>query len=170
MPASPDSELEFSIVLRGLRPSPGWPDRSSLIGKHVEVTPVRGYQRAPPSFSETKPSEDPFMISSSPAPPVHRFHVPRMLLASDAPTRRGSRCGQADLRGHVRQLESAIRGSSFVQGDICDADLVDKAEAEADQVVHFAKTLDQGAADFVRTNVWAPGPAWTRPCATASRS
>ncbi|MFI7498315.1 dTDP-glucose 4,6-dehydratase [Streptomyces sp. NPDC049687] len=46
----------------------------------------------------------------------------------------------------------------FVQGDICDADLVDKLTAAADQVVHFAaeshvdRSID-GAATFVRTNV-----------------
>jgi dTDP-glucose 4,6-dehydratase len=46
----------------------------------------------------------------------------------------------------------------FVQGDICDAELVDELVAEADQVVHFAAEshVDRsiaGAADFVMTNV-----------------
>src|SRR3954451_21890209 len=46
----------------------------------------------------------------------------------------------------------------FVHGDICDAELVDRLVAEADQVVHFAAEshVDRsilGAADFVRTNV-----------------
>ncbi|MEU7057134.1 dTDP-glucose 4,6-dehydratase [Streptomyces sp. NPDC046197] len=46
----------------------------------------------------------------------------------------------------------------FVQGDICDAGLVDKLMGEADQVVHFAAEshVDRsilGAGDFVRTNV-----------------
>lgn len=46
----------------------------------------------------------------------------------------------------------------FVQGDICDAGLVDRLVAEADQVVHFAAESHvdrsiEGAGDFVRTNV-----------------
>jgi dTDP-glucose 4,6-dehydratase len=46
----------------------------------------------------------------------------------------------------------------FVQGDICDAELVDELVADADQVVHFAAEshVDRsiaGAADFVMTNV-----------------
>ncbi|MFF8970052.1 dTDP-glucose 4,6-dehydratase [Streptomyces sp. NPDC014995] len=46
----------------------------------------------------------------------------------------------------------------FVQGDICDAALVDKLMSGADQVVHFAAESHvdrsiQGAAAFVRTNV-----------------
>ncbi|MFJ4483007.1 dTDP-glucose 4,6-dehydratase [Streptomyces longwoodensis] len=47
---------------------------------------------------------------------------------------------------------------TFVRGDICDAALVDRLVADADQVVHFAaeshvdRSID-GAADFVRTNV-----------------
>ncbi|MCX4767067.1 dTDP-glucose 4,6-dehydratase [Streptomyces sp. NBC_01275] len=46
----------------------------------------------------------------------------------------------------------------FVHGDVCDADLVDKLMAAADQVVHFAaeshvdRSID-GAGTFVRTNV-----------------
>ncbi|MCF2125339.1 dTDP-glucose 4,6-dehydratase [Strepomyces sp. STD 3.1] len=47
---------------------------------------------------------------------------------------------------------------SFVQGDICDPDLVEKLMAEHAQVVHFAaeshvdRSID-GGAEFVRTNV-----------------
>ncbi|MFH8933675.1 dTDP-glucose 4,6-dehydratase [Streptomyces griseosporeus] len=46
----------------------------------------------------------------------------------------------------------------FVRGDICDAGLVDRLMAEADQVVHFAAESHvdrsiEGAGDFVRTNV-----------------
>jgi dTDP-glucose 4,6-dehydratase len=47
---------------------------------------------------------------------------------------------------------------TFVRGDVCDAALVDRLTAAADQVVHFAaeshvdRSID-GAADFVRTNV-----------------
>ncbi|SDO09990.1 dTDP-glucose 4,6-dehydratase [Actinacidiphila guanduensis] len=49
-------------------------------------------------------------------------------------------------------------GFRFVQGDICDADLVGKLLAEHDQVVHFAAEshVDRsilGATEFVRTNV-----------------
>jgi dTDP-glucose 4,6-dehydratase len=46
----------------------------------------------------------------------------------------------------------------FVQGDICDAALVDELMGEVDQVVHFAAESHvdrsiRGAADFVETNV-----------------
>lgn len=49
-------------------------------------------------------------------------------------------------------------GFAFVQGDVCDARLVDKLMGENDQVVHFAAESHvdrsiQGAAEFVRTNV-----------------
>jgi dTDP-glucose 4,6-dehydratase len=49
-------------------------------------------------------------------------------------------------------------GFAFVQGDICDVELVGKLMAEHDQVVHFAaeshvdRSID-GGAEFVRTNV-----------------
>src|SRR4051795_458810 len=49
-------------------------------------------------------------------------------------------------------------GFAFVQGDICDPELVGKLMAEHDQVVHFAaeshvdRAID-GGAEFVRTNV-----------------
>ena len=49
-------------------------------------------------------------------------------------------------------------GFRFVQGDICDAALVDKLLAEHDQVVHFAAESHvdrsiQGATEFITTNV-----------------
>jgi dTDP-glucose 4,6-dehydratase len=49
-------------------------------------------------------------------------------------------------------------GFRFVQGDICDAELVDRLVAEHDQVVHFAAEshVDRsilGATEFIRTNV-----------------
>ncbi|WP_037906802.1 dTDP-glucose 4,6-dehydratase [Actinacidiphila yeochonensis] len=49
-------------------------------------------------------------------------------------------------------------GFAFVEGDICDADLVNKLLAEQDQVVHFAAEshVDRsilGATEFIRTNV-----------------
>ncbi len=60
--------------------------------------------------------------------------------------------------GTLDNLELGHPRLEFVQGDICDAELVDKLMAEADQVVHFAAEshVDRsinGAADFVRTNV-----------------
>jgi dTDP-glucose 4,6-dehydratase len=68
----------------------------------------------------------------------------------DALTYAGSRANLDPVAGsaHLR----------FVHGDICDAELVDRLVAEADQVVHFAAEshVDRsilGAADFVRTNV-----------------
>ncbi|TKA13236.1 dTDP-glucose 4,6-dehydratase [Actinacidiphila oryziradicis] len=49
-------------------------------------------------------------------------------------------------------------GFAFVQGDICDAELVNKLIAEHDQVVHFAAEshVDRsilGATEFIQTNV-----------------
>ncbi|PTH88356.1 dTDP-glucose 4,6-dehydratase [Streptomyces sp. A244] len=49
-------------------------------------------------------------------------------------------------------------GFTFVQGDVCDAALVDRLAAEHDQIVHFAAEshVDRsilGATEFVRTNV-----------------
>ncbi len=60
--------------------------------------------------------------------------------------------------GTLDNLELGHPRLEFVQGDICDAELVDKLMAEVDQVVHFAAEshVDRsinGAADFVRTNV-----------------
>ena len=62
--------------------------------------------------------------------------------------------------GNVRNLDP-VRGDSrlrFVEGDICDAALVDRLVEEADVVVHFAAESHvdrsiEGAADFVETNV-----------------
>ncbi|WP_086564088.1 dTDP-glucose 4,6-dehydratase [Streptomyces africanus] len=60
--------------------------------------------------------------------------------------------------GTLDNLELGHPRLEFVQGDICDAELVDKLMADADQVVHFAAEshVDRsitGAADFVHTNV-----------------
>jgi dTDP-glucose 4,6-dehydratase len=49
-------------------------------------------------------------------------------------------------------------GFRFVQGDVCDAAVVDRLVAEHDQIVHFAAESHvdrsiQGATEFVRTNV-----------------
>ncbi|HEV2377816.1 MAG TPA: dTDP-glucose 4,6-dehydratase [Streptosporangiaceae bacterium] len=60
--------------------------------------------------------------------------------------------------GTLSNLDLRHPRLQLVQGDICDADLVDKLMTEADQVVHFAAEshVDRsitGASDFVRTNV-----------------
>jgi dTDP-glucose 4,6-dehydratase len=83
----------------------------------------------------------------------------RMLLASeaaDAP--RITVLDKLTYAGTLDNLDIGHPRLEFVQGDICDAELVDKLMAEADQVVHFAAEshVDRsinGAADFVRTNV-----------------
>ncbi|WP_406463691.1 dTDP-glucose 4,6-dehydratase [Streptomyces sp. NBC_01622] len=83
----------------------------------------------------------------------------RMLLASDAPDApRITVLDKLTYAGTLDNLEIGHPRLEFVQGDICDAELVDKLMAEADQVVHFAAEshVDRsinGAADFVRTNV-----------------
>ncbi|TMR04974.1 dTDP-glucose 4,6-dehydratase [Actinomadura soli] len=60
--------------------------------------------------------------------------------------------------GRLDNLDLTHPRLSFVQGDICDAELVDRLVARADQVVHFAAEshVDRsiaGADAFVRTNV-----------------
>ena len=83
----------------------------------------------------------------------------RTLLASDAPDApRITVLDKLTYAGTLENLELDHPRLEFVQGDICDAELVDKLMAEADQVVHFAAEshVDRsinGAADFVRTNV-----------------
>jgi dTDP-glucose 4,6-dehydratase len=83
----------------------------------------------------------------------------RTLLASDATDApRITVLDKLTYAGTLDNLEIGHPRLEFVQGDICDAELVDKLMAEADQVVHFAAEshVDRsinGAADFVRTNV-----------------
>jgi dTDP-glucose 4,6-dehydratase len=83
----------------------------------------------------------------------------RTLLASDAADApRITVLDKLTYAGTLDNLEIGHPRHEFVQGDICDAELVDKLMAEADQVVHFAAEshVDRsinGAADFVRTNV-----------------
>ncbi|MFI6402196.1 dTDP-glucose 4,6-dehydratase [Streptomyces sp. NPDC050548] len=83
----------------------------------------------------------------------------RTLLASDAADApRITVLDKLTYAGTLDNLEIGHPRLEFVQGDICDAGLVDKLMAEADQVVHFAAEshVDRsinGAADFVRTNV-----------------
>ncbi|MEU9198814.1 dTDP-glucose 4,6-dehydratase [Streptomyces sp. NPDC048332] len=88
-------------------------------------------------------------------------HYVRTLLGPDGPgdiavtvldklTYAGNPANLDAVRGHP--------GFSFVQGDICDAELVGALMAGHDQVVHFAaeshvdRSID-GGAEFVRTNV-----------------
>ncbi|WP_328347255.1 dTDP-glucose 4,6-dehydratase [Streptomyces violaceus] len=83
----------------------------------------------------------------------------RALLAADAPDApRITVLDKLTYAGTLDNLELTHPRLEFVQGDICDAELVDKLMAGADQVVHFAAEshVDRsitGAADFVRTNV-----------------
>ncbi|MFF7791048.1 dTDP-glucose 4,6-dehydratase [Streptomyces sp. NPDC007991] len=83
----------------------------------------------------------------------------RALLAPDTPgAPRITVLDKLTYAGTLDNLELGHPRLEFVQGDICDAELVDKLMADADQVVHFAAEshVDRsitGAADFVRTNV-----------------
>ncbi|MET8246477.1 dTDP-glucose 4,6-dehydratase [Streptomyces sp. NPDC005202] len=83
----------------------------------------------------------------------------RTLLASSAPDApHVTVLDRLTYAGSLDNLELGHPRLTFVHGDICDAGLVDKLMAEADQVVHFAAEshVDRsltGAADFVRTNV-----------------
>ncbi|MEV5736977.1 dTDP-glucose 4,6-dehydratase [Streptomyces sp. NPDC052292] len=86
-------------------------------------------------------------------------HYVRGLLADDSPDAPSvtvlDRLTYAGIRAN---LPSGHPRLDFVHGDICDAALVDKLMAGADQVVHFAaeshvdRSID-GAGEFVRTNV-----------------
>jgi dTDP-glucose 4,6-dehydratase len=83
----------------------------------------------------------------------------RMLLADDGPDAPHiTVLDKLTYAGTLTNLPSDHPRLRFVQGDICDAPLVDKLVAESDQVVHFAAESHvdrsiEGAADFVRTNV-----------------
>ncbi len=83
----------------------------------------------------------------------------RALLASDAPDApRITVLDKLTYAGTLDNLELDHPRLEFVQGDIRDAELVDKLMADADQVVHFAAEshVDRsiaGATDFVMTNV-----------------
>lgn len=83
----------------------------------------------------------------------------RMLLADDAPgAPRVTVLDKLTYAGTLTNLPAGHPRLQFVHGDICDADLVDKLVAEADQVVHFAAEshVDRsitGASEFVLTNV-----------------
>lgn len=81
----------------------------------------------------------------------------RGLLVHD-PEARVTVLDQLTYAGNPANLPTAHPRLEFVHGDICDAVLVDKLTAGADQVVHFAaeshvdRSID-GAGAFVRTNV-----------------
>ncbi|MFF8351830.1 dTDP-glucose 4,6-dehydratase [Streptomyces chartreusis] len=86
----------------------------------------------------------------------------RTLLARDTPDApdapRITVLDKLTYAGTLDNLELDHPRLEFVQGDIRDAELVDKLMAEADQVVHFAAEshVDRsiaGAGDFVLTNV-----------------
>jgi dTDP-glucose 4,6-dehydratase len=83
----------------------------------------------------------------------------RALLADDAfEASRITVLDKLTYAGTLTNLPTGHPRLDFVQGDICDAGLVDKLMADADQVVHFAaeshvdRSID-GAGEFVRTNV-----------------
>ncbi|MFD3841812.1 dTDP-glucose 4,6-dehydratase [Streptomyces sp. NPDC058642] len=83
----------------------------------------------------------------------------RRLLASETPdAQRITVLDKLTYAGTLDNLELDHPRLEFVQGDIRDAELVDKLMADADQVVHFAAEshVDRsiaGATDFVMTNV-----------------
>ncbi|MEU2928199.1 dTDP-glucose 4,6-dehydratase [Streptomyces sp. NPDC007251] len=83
----------------------------------------------------------------------------RTLLADDSPgAPRVTVLDRLTYAGTLTNLPLGHPRLDFVQGDICDADLVGKLMADADQVVHFAAESHvdrsiEGAAEFVRTNV-----------------
>jgi dTDP-glucose 4,6-dehydratase len=83
----------------------------------------------------------------------------RTLLASEEPDApRITVLDKLTYAGTLDNLELDHPRLEFVQGDIRDAELVDKLTADADQVVHFAAEshVDRsitGADDFVLTNV-----------------
>ncbi|MEU5320249.1 dTDP-glucose 4,6-dehydratase [Streptomyces sp. NPDC021056] len=83
----------------------------------------------------------------------------RRLLASETPDApRITVLDKLTYAGILDNLELDHPRLEFVQGDIRDAELVDKLMADADQVVHFAAEshVDRsiaGATDFVMTNV-----------------
>ncbi|MFE9614227.1 dTDP-glucose 4,6-dehydratase [Streptomyces sp. NPDC006012] len=83
----------------------------------------------------------------------------RALLADDGPhAPRITVLDKLTYAGTLTNLPAVHPRLDFVQGDIRDADLVDKLMADADQVVHFAaeshvdRSID-GAGEFVLTNV-----------------
>ncbi|MEU1407747.1 dTDP-glucose 4,6-dehydratase [Streptomyces sp. NPDC005728] len=83
----------------------------------------------------------------------------RTLLADDSPDApRVTVLDKLTYAGTLANLPVGRPRLDFVHGDICDAALVDKLMADADQVVHFAAESHvdrsiEGAGEFVLTNV-----------------
>ncbi|TDC45412.1 dTDP-glucose 4,6-dehydratase [Actinomadura sp. KC345] len=82
----------------------------------------------------------------------------RMLLAGGAGRPDITVLDKLTYAGQLRNLDIDHPGLRFVHGDICDADLVGKLMAEADQIVHFAAESHvdrsiEGSDEFVVTNV-----------------
>jgi len=82
----------------------------------------------------------------------------RTLLGPGAGVARVTVLDKLTYAGTLANLDLGDPRLTFVRGDICDADLVGKLVAEADQVVHFAAEshVDRSIAaadEFVRTNV-----------------
>ncbi|CAM5445278.1 hypothetical protein SPURM210S_00579 [Streptomyces purpurascens] len=96
----------------------------------------------------------------------------RALLASDEPDApRVTVLDKLTYAGTLDNLELTHPRLEFVQGDICDAELVDKLMAGADQVVHFAAESTSTAPSPAPPTssapmCSAPRPCWTPPCAT----
>ncbi|MEV7816868.1 dTDP-glucose 4,6-dehydratase [Streptomyces flaveolus] len=86
-------------------------------------------------------------------------HYVRGLLADDAPDApRVTVLDKLTYAGTLTNLPVGHPRLDFVDGDVCDAGLVDELMADADQVVHFAAESHvdrsiEGAGEFVRTNV-----------------
>ncbi|MBE8477945.1 dTDP-glucose 4,6-dehydratase [Streptomyces justiciae] len=85
-------------------------------------------------------------------------YVRRLLASADSDASRITVLDKLTYAGTLDNLELEHPRLEFVQGDIRDAELVDKLVADADQVVHFAAEshVDRsiaGAGDFVLTNV-----------------
>jgi dTDP-glucose 4,6-dehydratase len=85
-------------------------------------------------------------------------YVRRLLASESSDAPRITVLDKLTYAGTLDNLELDHPRLEFVQGDIRDAELVDKLVAEADQVVHFAAEshVDRsisGATDFVLTNV-----------------
>ncbi|MFD5795527.1 dTDP-glucose 4,6-dehydratase [Streptomyces diastatochromogenes] len=83
----------------------------------------------------------------------------RALLADDSPDAPTiTVLDRLTYAGTLTNLPADHPRLEFVRGDVCDAGLVDRLMADADQVVHFAaeshvdRSID-GAGEFVRTNV-----------------
>ncbi|MFJ9422245.1 dTDP-glucose 4,6-dehydratase [Streptomyces sp. NPDC101249] len=85
-------------------------------------------------------------------------YVRALLAGGDPGVRRVTVLDKLTYAGNLDNLDLDDSRIDFVQGDIRDAELVDRLIADADQIVHFAAEshVDRsisGAGDFVLTNV-----------------